>query len=350
VKKDLQEYWAKKWPRLQKLLVRYHADLQDVRLTVTYHQQNPQRGWYDLRAVIHLPTGTLVAEADEKEPCERPWRAGLDRAADALAREIKRHKELVRHDYLFKRKARRREDLGAAGPLLQKDKAGGRRDDFFRLLRPHLDLLRDYAGRELRMLELDGPLHKGEMTVTDLLDEVLTRAWQRFDEFLAFERPQDRSPRHLTLDLWLTDLLHETLVEWIKQEPRPHVSLEEKVPVRPDQVPQVDEQEWWSVLLGQDESLTLEDLLPDPEADDAWDELEAEEQRERLLSLLNELPVTQRQAFLLHALEDYGVAEIAMLQDRPEKEVRADIEAARQTLQERLRSGSHAQEPAAMRS
>ena len=76
VKKDLQEYWAKKWPRLQKLLARYHADLQDVRLTVTYHQQNPQRGWYDLRAVIHLPTGTLVAEADEKEP-----RAGLDQAA-----------------------------------------------------------------------------------------------------------------------------------------------------------------------------------------------------------------------------------------------------------------------------
>jgi DNA-directed RNA polymerase specialized sigma24 family protein len=60
--------------------------------------------------------------------------------------------------------------------------------------------------------------------------------------------------------------------------------------------------------------------------------------------------VTQRQAFLLHALEDYRVAEIAMLQDRPEKEVRADIEAARHTLQERLRSFSHAQEPAAMRS
>lgn len=52
----------------------------------------------------------------------------------------------------------------------------------------------------------------------DVLDEVLQRAWQRFAS----------RPRHLPLDQWLTDLLHETLKQWIKQEPRPHVSLEEK--------------------------------------------------------------------------------------------------------------------------
>jgi DNA-directed RNA polymerase specialized sigma24 family protein len=52
--------------------------------------------------------------------------------------------------------------------------------------------------------------------------------------------------------------------------------------------------------------------------------------------MINELPRLQRQTFVLHALEDDNTAEIAMLQDRPEAEVKADIEAARRTLGERL--------------
>jgi RNA polymerase sigma factor (sigma-70 family) len=106
----------------------------------------------------------------------------------------------------------------------------------------------------------------------------------------------------------------------------------------------VDEQEWWAGLLGYEETFTLEDLIPDGEGTEAWDELEAEEQRDRLLALLGELPAAQRQAFLLHALENYGTAEIAMLQDRPESQVKADIEAARQTLRKRLLAGGHLQE------
>ena len=57
-----------------------------------------------------------------------------------------------------------------------------------------------------------------------------------------------------------------------------------------------------------------------------------------------QLPAARRQAFLLHVLEDYDTAEIAMLQDRPESQVKADIEAARQTLRGRLLAGGHAQE------
>jgi DNA-directed RNA polymerase specialized sigma24 family protein len=59
---------------------------------------------------------------------------------------------------------------------------------------------------------------------------------------------------------------------------------------------------------------------------------------DRVLSVLGELPAARRQAFLLHVLEDYDPAEIAMIQDRPESEVKADIELARQTLKERLTS------------
>ena len=165
--------------------------------------------------------------------------------------------------------------------------------------------------------------------MADVLDQVTALAWERFD----------KRPKHLSLDLWLTDLLHEVLEQLIKQEPRPHASLQQKAEnVPPQVVPQPDEQEWWADLFGEVERLRLEDLIPDPKVSDAWDELETREQRERLLSLLSELPTRQRQTFLLYALEDYNTAEIAMLQDRPESAVKADIEAARQFLRQHLQA------------
>jgi ribosome-associated translation inhibitor RaiA len=112
VKTRLETYWSKKMPRLEKLLVHYRPDLREIRLTVYCHQQNPQRFWYEVRGVIHLPTGTLVAEGNDKEP-----EAAVDRVADTLAGEIKRHKEHVRKDYVFKRKSPDRGDISAAGPL-----------------------------------------------------------------------------------------------------------------------------------------------------------------------------------------------------------------------------------------
>ena len=156
VKARLESYWTKKLPRLQQLLIPYPTGLQEIRLTVSHHRQDSRRSWYEVRAVIHLPTGTLAVEANDEDP-----QVVLDRVADTFVAEIRRHKERVRRDYIFKRKSRNRADLSAAGPQLQRHVEGGRREDFFRLLRPHLRFLRDYARRELRILELEGTLHRG---------------------------------------------------------------------------------------------------------------------------------------------------------------------------------------------
>lgn len=302
-------------------------------MTVYSHSSSESHAaCYEIRSVLHLPTGTLVAHEQGADA-----KAALDKIADTMSQEIKRHKEHVRHDYVFKRKRRERANLSAAGPLLDQDRKSGRQQDFFHLLRPMLRPLRDYARRELKILEIEGTLHPGEVTLADLLDEVMKRAWERFGD----------RPKKMPLDLWLTDLVNDTLEEWIKQEPRPHVSLTDPGEERmPKDVPQVDEQEWWATLLGYDDSVTLEDVLPDRDTPSIWDELEAEEQRDRLLSLIGDLPTEQRQSFLLHALEDYSTDEIAMLQDRPESQVKHDIQAARKFLKRRLDQEEH--EPTGM--
>ena len=90
-----------------------------------------------------LPTGTLAAEATDDDP-----QVVLDRIVNTLVEEIRRHKEKARRDYVYKRKNRNRADLSAAGPRLEEHEEAGNPEDFFRMLRPHLGFLRDYARRE----------------------------------------------------------------------------------------------------------------------------------------------------------------------------------------------------------
>ena len=105
-KKRLEAYWDQKLPRVKKLLTPYREDLREIDLTVYRHPQNGHRSRYEARAVVHLPTGTLAAHADELTPD-----AAVDRVADTLVTEIRKHKEQVRKDCVFKRKRRERADL-----------------------------------------------------------------------------------------------------------------------------------------------------------------------------------------------------------------------------------------------
>jgi hypothetical protein len=82
VKSGVEEYWGRKWQRPEKLLApSYAPELQDVLVTGTCHPQNPQRLWYDIHAVINLPTGTPAAKSHDNQPrrelSPRVWRSRL---------------------------------------------------------------------------------------------------------------------------------------------------------------------------------------------------------------------------------------------------------------------------------
>lgn len=313
-KEEIRAYWEAKQPRLEKLLCHFQPDLPYLGITVYRHTRPPR---FEVRAALHLPTGTLVAEETEKELVQT-----VDRVVDVLARNIKRHVERLRRDHLYRRKSHRRERLATTGPFLEHDVASKRYQAFFDLLRPQLDSLHDYARRELRILELEEGLPKGELTPADLVDEVLVQAWERFP----------RWPRHKPLDLWLIDLLNECLERWRREPPALSLAEQERGRDRSAE----EDQEWWPFVPEDTAQDGLEDILPGPEGSEAWERLEAKEKRARLSDLMATLPKQQRQTLILHVLEGLDSGEIAMVQDRPEKAVLADLEEARQTLRLRM--------------
>lgn len=312
IKAEIEAYWNKRAPRLERLLTTFPEGLHELTVSIYWH---PARGSYEGRTVLQLPSHTLVATASEAD-----YRAVVDRLVDLLATEIKRHRARLRHDWVYRRKNRRRDELTAAGPLLAQDRRERRREAFFELLLPILKPLKEHARRELRLLEQQGDLGRGQVMAGDVVGEVVLRAWEEFDD----------RPTGWDLDVWLMDLMDDFLNE-LRNEPRP-----ERLAGRHLAAVGIDGEADDPAS----SAMTMEQLLPGDEGDQRWSDLGKVEQQTRIDRLLRTMPGARRDAFIQFFLEGFDAAEIAMIQDRPESEVKADIEIARQALKDLLRGGS----------
>lgn len=294
--------------RLDRLTTRYRAELAGLRLTFEgLGKDHRLRG----RAVLQLPTGTLATDAEGRDPIQV-----VDELVDEIRKKLVRHRELVRKDWTYRRKLRRREGTQDAEAALRADRAADRREAFAELLGALLAHQEPRIVAELGILVTAGKIPPGRISWSDVRDEVVVRAWDRFDQ-----RPQD-----MPLDLWLHGLFDEVMDEIARQE--------------------VESLEFRSLIPGADtygpargvdaEVPALEDAIIDELEDDAWAELRIEDLRVEIEKALGDLPAVRRRAFLAHVFDGLDFAEIAQVQGRPEDEVRADVEAAREAVKARF--------------
>jgi len=314
-KSAVREYLQRKLPRLDRLLSRYATEQRQLDLTV---HRNPVRHSWDLRAVLRLPTGTLVTDA-----CGAEQHSIVDEVIEELARQIQRHKATVRREHLRRRRQRQLVDQRTAMPFLQSDFESHRTPAFFILLKPLLKSVRDHAQRELKILELEGAIPIGEVTADDLVDDVLVAAWEAFDE----------RPHHTPLDVWLVGILHERLNEL--QQQCGDVTL--SIPIEHASAEDFDADNddlnfWLSRSLEPSAEVTLEDIIPDEASSEWWRELEDKDQLERLMQFLKQLPKHERQSFMLSEVEGFDLSEISFALDRSENEIAKDVERARSAL------------------
>jgi RNA polymerase sigma-70 factor (ECF subfamily) len=195
----------------------------------------------------------------------------------------------------------------------------GDREAFIALLERHLGGLHRFVAREVRYHEALGDFLPGEVPPEEIVDEVAVRALRR----------APRIPRQATFRGWLRLLALRVIDDYVRRLRRKHnleaVSLE--APLRTGQ----RSDEYYQL----DYALKWEDVLPapvlSPEQEvvlrETWQELE---------QALNELPPEQRLAFVLHAIEGLGYAEIATITHRTRDEVKAAYHAAREALRQRF--------------
>jgi RNA polymerase sigma factor (sigma-70 family) len=254
------------------------------------------------------------------------YQAAMDEVAEILSEEIRRHKDQLRRDRSHRRRQQRRKDFATVTQFLEQDTRQRRKESFFDLLRPVLRNLQNHARRELIFAQLDGKVSPNKMTVSDLLDEAIVRAWEKFDQ----------RPPQQPLDQWISGLMHEIIDEQESKE-IPAVSLE--TPISEDD-PRFQVASGWVLenepFWDSSDPLTLEDVVPQHEVEEPWDAYSLSERERWLFAQLAKLPNLQRRAVLLYLLEGWELEEIAMLQQRDPATVGADIEAAQRFLKDQL--------------
>lgn len=282
-----------------------------------YH--HPRREEFELRAVLHLPTGTLTVE--ETSPSIHEV---IDTVADKLAISIGHHKGDLRKRHLHRRRKQRRGQFAAASEYLGRDADASRTDAFVNLLMPYADQLYDHAKRELRALERQGAIPKGEFEASDIVDDLLVKACETYEQRF----------RDTSIDVWLMDLLNRQLEELRLPEPPLSFATSSSHAIDTDGEDDdlSDIHFWLERLLEQPQPLALDEMVPDERWDDIWDRLSKNEQRDRLAELLQELPRHQRQALMLKDAYGFELFEIVRALGRTSEDIEADLEQARATV------------------
>lgn len=317
--------WRRTLRRLERLSRRVPFDQRALRVRVRRQQDA-----YEARAILVLPADTLVGHGGSPDPDR-----ALADAVDWLALELRRRNEVARREALDLRRRTRQRDVGAATEHLDLDHARGEDSAFIDLARPLLRWVRDHAHRELVASQLGGQIDAGAVTVSDVLDAVLVRAWSRFAS-----HPPDRG-----LDEWLVALVHDVVDEYSSEyssEPgaRPPTGPGGRTAPRESTPARYEAGAGWLAegepYWGAPAPLAVDDLLPGAEPSEILLGLGAAAEDRVLLDLLSDMSRAQRRAFTLSVLEGYTDYEIARLQGRTEAEVRADIGNVSDRLRDRV--------------
>ena len=277
-------------------------------------EEHSTHRFFHVSLTLELSGKTLAAKEEGLE-LERALRA----AFDEIERQLLDYESMMRREHLWKR-------LGLNQEIPQSDSDP---QTFFSLVRPHLEELSDFVAHELSSAEATGDLARGELTVEDVVDEVLLRAQQEFS----------KDPAQGEIRSWLIKLAIERLEAEInrsKSERSRTVHIEEDIPETPpaEQVSTLGDE----ILdfYQPDEDVKLEDIVPDMEASTPEQEAEKNELRQCVNKALRKMPKEQRRLLVLRHVQGLKIPELARALGMGEREINRTLEDAGGNLRRKL--------------
>src|SRR5579871_192421 len=313
VEKDLQHQIEK----LRKRLQVFRPEL--IHLKGMVEEVSAREG-ISVSLNLRLPSGQMAVQT--KAPTAA---AACKTAFEDLIQQLNKHKEILRSSHKWPR--RRNEDSGrrlAAVPFEQTLAAVFPpticADDVRSYVNANLARLERYVEREIFFRETADLFPADSISKEEVIDETIAAALSD-----ALEKPE-----RLALEPWLYQLALKALDELSRPEGsnRSAVHLEDSA--RKQNVKASDEPELQ--FHQPDETITEETIIADGRIATPEQIVGSDEMFRLIAVALRDLAPYQREAFILHAIEGFGIDEISAITGNPPDHVLTCISAARDHL------------------
>jgi DNA-directed RNA polymerase specialized sigma24 family protein len=313
VEKEIQHHIEK----LRKRLQVFRPEL--VHLKGSVEENSPREGTI-VSLNLRLPSGQMAVQ--KSAPTAE---AAVKTAFEDLLQQVNKHKELLRSSHKWQRRRNEasqrhapqmpfEESLAAVHPPIVSS------EDIRSYVNVNLSRLERFIEREIYIRESQELIAADMLTMEEVIDETIAAALGDGQE----------KPERLTLEPWLYRLALRALDELSRpDESNGHaVHLEDSA--RRRNVKGSDEAELQ--FHQPDESITGETVIPDGRVATPEQIMASDEIMRLIASVLRDVGAGPREAFILYAIEGFGIEEIAAITGAPAAEVLTSISTARDHL------------------
>jgi RNA polymerase sigma factor (sigma-70 family) len=304
--------------KLRKRLQVFRPEL--VHLKGMIEQSSPREGT-TVSLNLRLPSGQMAVEKSAPNGA-----AAVKAAVDDLLQQIGKHKELLRNSHRWKRRRvvdfRPKSEVPFEKTVAAVQVPTASSDDIRSYVNANLSRLERFVERELYFRETAEEIGSDAVSKEEVIDEVIARALGD-----GFDKPE-----RLALEPWLYRLAMRAIADLAATPPESASSIHLEDSARRPNVRASDEPELQ--FHQPDETLTGESVIADRRTATPEDIASSDEMIRLVQFALHGASRSDRESFILHAVEGFSVAEIAAITDRQPSDVQSSISNARERVRQ----------------
>jgi DNA-directed RNA polymerase specialized sigma24 family protein len=302
--------------KLRKRLQVFRPEL--VHLKGLVEQNSPREGAC-VSLNLRLPSGQMAVQQSAPTP-----EAASHAAFEDLLLQLTKHKDLLRNSHKWARRRARGSGIQPQVPFEQTLAAvhlpTASAEDIRSYVNANLGRLSRYVEREIFFRETADQLPAGLITKDEVVDEAVARALADGSE----------RPERLALEPWLYRLAIRAMDDLAVGDGDGESSIHLEESARKQNVRASDEPELQ--FHQPDETFTKESVIADRRAASPQDVAYSDEMIRLVHLALGRASRSDREAFILHALEGFSVEEVAGITAQSPEKVRSCISAARERV------------------
>lgn len=320
---DLEQQINQNIEKLRKRLQVFKPELVHLHAIV---EERPARVGFSVKLDLRLPSGDIAssATADRAE-------AAIKGAFEDLIERVAKHKDRLRAQHQWPRqrsvgRIRSTPQVPFEETLAAVQPESVSHDDILTYIDVNLPRLQRFVERELRYRENNGELREDQLSSQEVISEAIASALG-----------EDERPEKLALEPWLYRLSLNAIRTLSARSSEEENSVRLEASARGSESRLTEGSDESLLQFHQpDESVTTENLIPNPGVSTPEASAASEEMINLVEIALLGARKEDREAFLLFGIDGFTVEEISAISMRPADEVRKSIKSAREHLRKHL--------------